>query len=207
MKQLKVAIIGQGRSGYSIHGSFLIDNKDRFKVVAVVDLIEKRRLLAKERYGEDVITSDNYQDLFDMNLDLVINSSYSHMHYSITKDLLMHGFNVLTEKPFCGTADEVQDLIDTAKEKKCMLAVFQNSRFAAYYMKVKEILDSKVLGDIIQVSINFSGLREDGIGRRFSHIMQVIYSTQDRIRLIRLYRFLEKDAKCKSIHEKSQHLR
>ncbi len=157
MKQLKVAIIGQGRSGYSIHGSFLIDNKDRFKVVAVVDLIEKRRLLAKERYGEDVITSDNYQDLFDMNLDLVINSSYSHMHYSITKDLLMHGFNVLTEKPFCGTADEVQDLIDTAKEKKCMLAVFQNSRFAAYYMKVKEILDSKVLGDIIQVSINFSG--------------------------------------------------
>lgn len=157
MKQLKVAIIGQGRSGYSIHGSFLIDNADRFKVVAIVDLIEKRRLLAKKRYGEDVITFENYKDLFGMELDLVINSTYSHLHYSITKDLLTHGFNVLTEKPFCGTADEVQDLIDTAKKHKRMLAVFQNSRFGAYFMKIKEIIDSKVLGDIIQVSINFSG--------------------------------------------------
>ncbi|MFA5341932.1 MAG: Gfo/Idh/MocA family oxidoreductase [Clostridia bacterium] len=157
MKQLKVAIIGQGRSGYSIHGSFLADNTDKFKVVAIVDLIEKRRLLAKERYGEHVIALENYKDLFGMDLDLVINSSYSHMHYCITKDLLKHGFNVLSEKPFCGSAKEAQDLIDTAKEEKRILAVFQNSRFAAYYMKIKEILDSKVLGDIIQVNINFSG--------------------------------------------------
>ena len=157
MKQLKVAIIGQGRSGYSIHGTYLIDDTERFKVIAVIDFIEKRRLLAKERYGSHVVTSDNYKDLFGMDIDLVINSSYSHLHYSITKDLLMHGFNVLTEKPFCRTADEVQDLIDTAKKQKRMLAVFQNSRFTAYFMKIKEILDSKVLGDIIQISIDFSG--------------------------------------------------
>lgn len=157
MKQLKVAMIGQGRSGYSIHGSFFIDNTDKFKVVAVVDLIEKRRLLVKERYGEDVIALENYKDLFGMDIDLVINSSYSHMHFDITKDLLEHGFNVLTEKPLSKTAKEVQTLIDVAKANKRLLAVFQNSRFAAYYMKIKEILDSKVLGDIIQVSINFSG--------------------------------------------------
>lgn len=157
MKQLKVAMIGQGRSGYSIHGSFFIDNTDKFKVVAVVDLIEKRRLLVKERYGDDVIALENYKDLFGMDIDLVINSSYSHMHFDITKDLLEHGFNVLSEKPLSKTAKEVQTLIDVAKANKRLLAVFQNSRFAAYYMKVKEILDSKVLGDIIQVSINFSG--------------------------------------------------
>ena len=138
MKQLKVAMIGQGRSGYSIHGSFFIDNTDKFKVVAVVDLIEKRRLLVKERYGEDVIALENYKDLFGMDIDLVINSSYSHMHFDITKDLLEHGFNVLTEKPLSKTAKEVQTLIDVAKENKRLLAVFQNSRFAAYYMKIRK---------------------------------------------------------------------
>lgn len=159
MKQLKIAIIGQGRSGYSIHGSFFLKQPEKFKVVAVVDLIEKRRNLAKQRYGDDVLVFENYQDLFSttQEIDFVVNASYSHMHYSISKDLLEHGFNVLSEKPFCKTANEVNDLIDTAKKNNRMLAVFHNSRYASYFLKVQEIIKSKVLGDIIQISIDFSG--------------------------------------------------
>ena len=41
MKKLNVAIIGQGRSGYWIHGKyFLTDHgKEHFNVVAVVDYL------------------------------------------------------------------------------------------------------------------------------------------------------------------------
>ena len=43
MKQLNVAILGQGRSGLSIHGQHLLRDTERFKVVAVVDKLPERR--------------------------------------------------------------------------------------------------------------------------------------------------------------------
>gem|GEM_PF-3630930 len=43
MKQLKVCILGQGRSGRNIHGRYLLTDKDRYKIVAVVDPLEERR--------------------------------------------------------------------------------------------------------------------------------------------------------------------
>ncbi len=100
MKKLNVAIIGQGRSGMDIHGAFFLrDNKKLFNVVAVVDKIEKRRNRAKEVYGCDVYS--DYTELFNRSdIDLVVNSTFSHMHYTITMDLLNHKFNVLVEKPF-----------------------------------------------------------------------------------------------------------
>ena len=44
MKKLRVAIIGQGRSGRDIHGAFFrSENNDKYEVVAVVDALAGRR--------------------------------------------------------------------------------------------------------------------------------------------------------------------
>ena len=52
MKKLRVAIIGQGRSGRDIHGSYFLSEKNRnYEVVAVVELIEERRERARKEYG------------------------------------------------------------------------------------------------------------------------------------------------------------
>ena len=64
MKELRIAIIGQGRSGRNIHGSYFRSeaNGGRFKVVAVVERLEHRRELAKVEYpGCDVY--DDYTKL------------------------------------------------------------------------------------------------------------------------------------------------
>ena len=63
MKKLNLAIIGQGRSGYSIHGSYFKtdDAKEHFNVVAVVDYDEKRRARAAEEFG-----CDTYADYREM---------------------------------------------------------------------------------------------------------------------------------------------
>ena len=157
-KTLGVAIIGQGRSGRNIHGKYLLTDQDRFKVVAVVDAIGRRRERAVEEYGCEAY-EDYHELLKRKDIDLVVNSSFSHLHCPITIDLLSHGFNVLTEKPAAKTAEEVQSMIDASKRGNCMFAVFQQSRFAPYFEKVKSILDSGVLGRAVQVSIAFSGFK------------------------------------------------
>ncbi len=155
MKQLNVAIIGQGRSGRDIHGAHLV-NDERFRIAAVVDLLEDRRQRAAQEYQCDVYP--DYRDLMQRtDLDLVVNASLSNMHVPISKDLLEAGFNVLSEKPLAKKASEVDDLIAAAKRAGKVLAVFQQSRYAPYFLKLQEILASGVLGRIVQISSAWNG--------------------------------------------------
>ena len=157
MNRLNVAIIGQGRSGRNIHGKFFMSElNDKFNVVAVVDVLEDRRTRAKEEYGCDVYA--DYRKLFGrQDIDLVVNSTFSYMHTPVTIDLLEHGFNVLSEKPFAKTYEDGCRAIAAAKKAGKLLNVFQQSRFAPYYKEIKKVLASGVLGKIAQISICFSG--------------------------------------------------
>ena len=156
-KTLNVAIIGQGRSGRDIHGAYFKSEANRnYKVVAVVDEIEYRRERAREEYGCDVYA--DYRELFGRaDIDLVVNSTCSYQHVPVSIDLLEHGFNVISEKPFAKTYEDGCRAILAARKAGKMLDVFQQSRFAPYYTRIKEVLASGVLGDIIQISISFSG--------------------------------------------------
>ncbi|HHT26415.1 MAG TPA: Gfo/Idh/MocA family oxidoreductase [Firmicutes bacterium] len=157
MKQLRVAIIGQGRSGRNIHGRYLLSDPERFKVVAAVDELEERRVRAASEY-EGCDTYADYRELLGRkDIDLVVNSSYSHLHVPISIDLLNHGFNVLCEKPLARTVEEVDRVAEAAEKSGKVFAVFQQSRYAPYFQQVKKVVDSGVLGRIVQISIAFNG--------------------------------------------------
>lgn len=159
MKKLNVAIIGQGRSGRDIHGAFLHTDeaKERFTVVAIVEEIESRRLRAKEEFNVPVF--EKYTELFTsgIDIDLVVNSSYSALHAPISMDLLEHGYNVLCEKPVCHTVEEFDALVAASEKAGKFFGVFQQSRFAPYYVQVKKVIDSGVLGRLVDVDIRFNG--------------------------------------------------
>ena len=157
MKEMKVAIIGQGRSGRNIHGKFFLSDANDFcKVVCIVDKDEARRERAKREFGCDVYA--DYKELYSRkDIDLVVNASFSQDHYPITKDLLEHGFNVLSEKPFARTYYECEDLMLTAKKQGVTLTAFHQSLYAPSFLNVKKIIASGKLGDILQISLKYSG--------------------------------------------------
>ena len=157
MEKLRVAIIGQGRSGLNIHGKFFLSDSNKVvEVVAVVDRLDARREKAKKLFNCEIYT--DYKELFvRKDIDLVVNATYSQMHAPITKDLLLHGYNVLSEKPFGATRNECLDLIRIAEEKGLVLAVFHQSLFQPTFCKVKEIAESGILGNIHQIDIRYNG--------------------------------------------------
>ncbi len=157
MKKLKVAIIGQGRSGRDIHGVFFKSEfNDKYEVKYVVEKDKERRDRSEKEY-EGCIGLADYKELFDKNVDLVVNASYSEMHYEITKDLLEHGKNVLVEKPFARSVYECETLIKTAKRCGVLLAVFQNTFYAPFYLDALQIVQEKnLLGEIKQISIHYN---------------------------------------------------
>lgn len=157
MKKMKVAIIGQGRSGKNIHGLFFKSESNDFcEVVAIVEADDARREKAAKEFGCDVYR--DYTELFERDdIDLVVNASYSHMHYPISKDLLSHGFNVLSEKPFGRTYFECAELMEIARENGVTIAAFHQSLLSPSYLKVKEVIESGKLGRITQINLKYNG--------------------------------------------------
>lgn len=150
MTILKVGIIGQGRSGRNIHGNLLVRLADKYKIVAVADGLEDRRVRAESEYGCKAYAT--YEEMVaNEDLDLVVNASPSDLHFPISLDLLNKGVNVLCEKPLAKSPAEVDQLIAAAQKSGKVLAVFQQSRYMPAFLKIREIIDSGVLGRIVQV--------------------------------------------------------
>lgn len=157
MKEMRVALIGQGRSGRNIHGKFFLGKlNDLCRVVCVVEADEARREKAAREFGCD--TAAHYTELFGRkDIDLVVNASFSQDHYPITRDLLDHGFNVLCEKPFGRTYYECLDLINRAKKNGVVVAAFHQSLYSPAFLNVKKIIESGKLGKVFQINLKYSG--------------------------------------------------
>lgn len=161
-KKIRAAVIGQGRSGRNIHTKFLHSFNEKYELAAVVDGDEARRRNAIRDFGCEAFPT--HESLYGhQDIDLVINATPSHFHVPISMDLLTHGFHVLCEKPLASSVEQVDKLIDTAKQAGKVLSVFQQSRYSPSFLKVKEVIQSGVLGRIIKINIEFStfGRRAD----------------------------------------------
>lgn len=149
-KLLRVGIIGQGRSGRNIHGKQLIKMSDRYVIGAIADSLAERQERARREYGCNAYGT--WQDMVENEeLDLVVNASPSHLHYPISLELLERGLNVLCEKPLAKTPEEVNRLIEQAEKSGTTLAAFQNSRYQHAFEQIRQIIDSGILGRIVQI--------------------------------------------------------
>ncbi|MCL6445793.1 MAG: Gfo/Idh/MocA family oxidoreductase [Alicyclobacillus sp.] len=156
MAPIRVAILGQGRSGRDIHAFSLQKLPELYQIVAVVDDLPMRRERAEQELG-CVAYADAHELFKRDDIDLVVNALPSAMHVPVTLEFLQHGFNVLCEKPLARRAHEVDTLIEAAKAAGKTLAIFQQSRFSPAFQQVKRVLDSGVLGRVVRFSIAYNG--------------------------------------------------
>jgi scyllo-inositol 2-dehydrogenase (NADP+) len=161
MKKIRVGVIGQGRSGYDIHVGGLREMADKYEIAAVADPLEGRTDDAVNQLG--AVGYKDYKEMMKRDdLDLIVNSSPSHLHVPISLEIMESGHNIVCEKPLARYASDVDKLIAKAKETGVVFTIYQQSRFAPYFRKIREVIDSGVLGRIVMVRIAFNGF-----GRRW----------------------------------------
>jgi predicted dehydrogenase len=156
MQTLRAAILGQGRSGRNIHGSHLSKDSERYRIVAVVDPLEERRARAEAEYGCETF-ADPTPLLQRDDLDLVVNAAPSKFHVPLSLQFLEAGFNVLCDKPLASRVADVDRLIAASEAKGKLLAIFQQSRYSPAFVQLRRVIESGVLGEIVQISIISSG--------------------------------------------------
>ncbi len=157
MKPINTAICSFGMSGWVFHAPF-ISTHPGFNFYAVW---ERSKNLAQEKYPDAKVYRTLEEMLADEAVELVIVNTPNNTHYSYTKQALLAGKNVVCEKPFTVTVAEAEELIALAKEKGLHLSVFQNRRYDSDYRTIKDVLDQKLLGNIVEAEFHFDRFKEE----------------------------------------------
>ena len=158
MEKVKLAIIGTGLRGAYTYAPLIAKYKDKCEIVAFVENKKGRRDLFLEKYPVDKdMVFDNLNDFIahDKLADAVIISHYDLLHYDTAQVLLVKGYDVLVETPVANSLDELVHLKEySLKNKDRLFMVAYNNRYSSFYTKLKEIVDDKKLGDLINISYN-----------------------------------------------------
>ena len=149
---VKVGVAGLGRSGWDIHAKALTYLPGYFTVNAVCDPDSQRQQEAVIQF--ECRTYANFNELLaDEDVELAIIATPSHHHSDHAMAAMRAGKHVLVEKPMAPTLAEADKMIQTAKETGRILTVNQNYRYGSNFLKIKEIIESGVLGQILQIKI------------------------------------------------------
>ena len=153
---LTIAYIGNGKSANRYHLPFSRQ----------IEGIKVKTIYARSEPKWEKIEGVNYTSeiedvLNDPEIQLVVLSVPSSVHYKLAKQCLEAGKNVLVEKPFTNTVEEAKELFELAKEKGLFVQAYQNRRFDSDFLTTQKVIESGKLGDILEVEMHFDYFRPE----------------------------------------------
>lgn len=143
---LKIGVIGYGYWGPNIVRNF--NSIDNAQVVAVCDRNPDVLAKVKRLYPSVEVSTDCMDVAKSADIDVVAVVTPVSTHYGLAKKALQNGKHVFVEKPFTASSAEAQELIDLAARRNLKIMVDHTFIFTGSVRKMKEIIDSDVLGDI-----------------------------------------------------------
>jgi len=142
-------------SGSMFHAPFI-------RIVPELDLrfiVERTKNLSKEKYPDVRILRSFDELIATPEIALVVVNTPDVTHYEYTKKALLAGKHVVVEKPFVFKVEEGEELIRLAAEKSLLLCVFQSRRWDGDFLTVQKILQSGVLGRVVEFSSSYQRYR------------------------------------------------
>lgn len=152
MKQLHVGVIGLGLG--RIHAQAYNDS-DHVKSLVLCDPNQNRLTSVKNSLGK---VSRCYRDVTEMfaaeTLDAVSIVSPDPLHRPQAEAAFANGCNVLLTKPLATNLDDARAIIRKSETSDCKLMIAQEHRYHTREQRIKALLESGDLGDIVHLRID-----------------------------------------------------
>lgn len=142
----RIGVIGCGQWGPNQIRTFFFH--PHAEVVRVCDSDTRRLDAMKGLYRGIQVSTRSEEVTQASDIDAVVITTPVSSHFAIAKDALLHGKDVLCEKPLTHTSEEARELLKIALDKKLILMVGHVFLFNPGIVKLKEVVDSKDLGQV-----------------------------------------------------------
>jgi len=153
MKQVSVIIIGAGSRGTG-YSKIISENPQLAKVIAIAEPRRSYRQgvvnlhhIPLGNIAEDWVTLGKRPKF----ADVVIIATQDHMHLEPTLVFAKKGYHILLEKPMATDTEGCIAIANAVMDNDVFLALGHVLRYTQFTRKMKEIVDSGVIGDIVNI--------------------------------------------------------
>lgn len=153
LKPLTAITLGAGNRG-NVYGNYALDFPDELDIIGVAEPIPIRN----ERYSKKHNISEQnrfktWEDVFTRPkfADAVIITTPDNLHYGPCMAALKAGYDVLLEKPISPSEQECREILELTKKTGRIVAVCHVLRYAPYFRKLRELMQSGAIGEIISI--------------------------------------------------------
>lgn len=145
--------LGAGSRG-NVYGNYAIQFPNEINIVGVAEPIEIRNQRYTDKHQiPEKNRFETWEHVFERPkfADAIIITTPDDLHYGSCMKALEMGYDVLLEKPIAPTEEEVRDILALAQKTQRIVAVCHVLRYAPYFIRLKEVVDSGALGELISI--------------------------------------------------------
>eukprot|EP01125_Pyxidicula_operculata_P018103 TRINITY_DN6407_c0_g1_i1.p1 TRINITY_DN6407_c0_g1~~TRINITY_DN6407_c0_g1_i1.p1 ORF type:complete len:422 (-),score=65.95 TRINITY_DN6407_c0_g1_i1:15-1280(-) len=151
---VRVAIIGCGNRGQN-YAEFHWLHPDKCQVVAIAEPRKfTREMMAKKFSLPDDRVFEDWKQVTALGQkisDAVVIATQDSMHVEPAIAFASLGYHILLEKPMAPNEEDCKRIYESIEKNKVIFAIGHVLRYTPYSRKVKEILDSGAIGEIINI--------------------------------------------------------
>lgn len=148
---LNVALVGFGYWGPNIARN--INANPNLNLHTICDMLDENLDKAKKIYASSTLYEKDYSKvLANKSIDIIAIATQTSSHYNLIKQALLSSKDVYVEKPFTSTLSEALELESLAKENNRLIHIDHIMIFHSAIKKIKEIILSGELGDILFIN-------------------------------------------------------
>lgn len=164
MNKFNWGIVGTGWIGNDMAKALI---EEHGSIYGVCSGTLENALTFKEKYNVSYVFNNLDEMLEDTNIDIVYIATPHNMHYEMIKKALLKNKHVFCEKAITVNIDELIECVKLAKEKQLVLMDGVTLFHMPLYKKVKELINSGIIGTVKMVQVNFGSCKEYDINNRF----------------------------------------
>ena len=153
-KPVELVVIGAGSRGATAYASYALRHPDQVRIVGVADPDPIRRGRMAEAHdlddGQCFVTWEDLASAGQLGEGAIV-ATQDQMHVEPAIAAMEAGYNVLLEKPMAHTLEGSVQLVQAAERTGRILQICHVLRYAPFWRKLHEILESGVIGEIVTV--------------------------------------------------------
>jgi predicted dehydrogenase len=152
-KPVTAITLGAGSRG-NVYGNYGVQFSNELNIVGVAEPISIRNERYSKRHN---ISKENrfttWEHVFERPkfADAIIITTPDNLHYAPCMKALEMGYDILLEKPIAPSEEECRAILALAKKTGRIVAVCHVLRYAPYFIKLKEMIDSGAIGELISI--------------------------------------------------------
>ena len=153
MRVKDIVVFGYGQRG-QIYANYALANPEEFRVVAIIETNAERRKVAKSKHDCPVFS--DYKEFLEKKIkaDVVAIATQDADHLEHAVACMEHGYDLLLEKPIANKLEDCVAIYEASVRLGRKVIVCHVLRYTPFYQKIKEIITSGALGDIMTVNMS-----------------------------------------------------